>query len=330
MIKSALFYQRVALIVGIGLMAVKFAAWQITQSNAILSDALESIVNVVASGFALFSLSFAHRPKDSNHPYGHGKVEFISVGLEGMLIISAGLFAIGKGIYNFYSPTAISNLPMGIGLTALAGLINYLLARLLITKGSQISSKSMQADGHHLLTDVYSSLGMLAGLALVFISDIIWLDSLLAILVGLLILKTGYTLMRDSVAGIMDETDEKLIADLVAIVNNKRQPDWIDLHNLRVQRFGRNLHLDGHLTLPYYYSLQQAHDRLEEFTQTLQENHPQEVEFFIHSDPCEPPKNCQICTKTDCQVRKAPFQKEITWTLKNTLINKKHHIATPQ
>jgi cation diffusion facilitator family transporter len=309
-------------------MVLKFTAWYLTKSTAILSDALESIVNIVASGFALYSLKLASRPKDENHPYGHGKIEFISVGLEGMFIFIAGLAAIIKGIYTLFHPYTIGYLPTGLAITAGAGLANFGLARMLLSQGKALGSKTMQADGKHLLADVYSSISLIIGLTLVYFTQLFWFDSVLAILFGGLIIKTGYTLLRDSIGGIMDETDVDLVKRIVEQLNRLRRPNWIDLHNLRIQRFGNRLHVDCHVTLPYYFSLQEAHDELDILTEKLSDKNLVELEFFIHSDPCEPPLTCQICTKEDCPVRQAPFQKHIDWSLASTIPNQKHSVHT--
>ncbi len=162
-------------------MLVKLYAWWLTGSNAILSDALESIVNVVASSFALYSVVLSSIPQDKNHPYGHGKIEFLSVGLEGSLIMIAGMATIAKAIYNFIHPQEISSIETGFALTAFSGLVNFGMSRILVKKGNELNSISMVGDGRHLMTDVYSSIGLLVGLAVIYFTGVVWLDNLIAI-----------------------------------------------------------------------------------------------------------------------------------------------------
>ena len=321
-------YQRLAIVIGLLLLLVKFFTWVITGSNAILSDALESIVNVVASSFTLYSVVLAARPQDENHPYGHGKIEFLSVGLEGALILIAGLITIGKAIYNFFHPQEISAIDLGIGLTALSGAINFGLAQLLLKKGKQLGSIAMAGDGKHLMTDVYSSIGLIAGLAIIYFTGMLWLDNLVAVGFGCFIVYSGYTLLRDFISGIMDEADRKLISRVISILNKNRRRNWMDIHNLRIIKYGHGLHIDCHATIPWYFSLEEAHKEVELIGHLIDKNLPNEVEFFIHADPCEPPRTCAICLKDDCQVRKQPLKKKVEWTLHNVQLNEKHDLRT--
>lgn len=321
-------YQRLAIGIGILLLLLKFFTWGLTGSNAILSDALESIVNVVASSFALYSVVLAARPQDENHPYGHGKIEFLSVGLEGSLILIAGLLTIGKAVYNLFNPQEISAIDLGLALTALSGLLNFGLAQLLLKKGKELGSIAMAGDGRHLMTDVYSSIGLVLGLAVIYFTGLVWLDNLIAIAFGGFIIFSGYSLLRDSVSGIMDEADRKLIARVIDILNKNRRRNWMDIHNLRIIKYGHGLHIDCHATIPWYFSLEEAHKEVELIGHLIDKNLPNEAEFFIHADPCEPPRTCAICLKDDCQVRKQPLKKKVEWTLHNVQLNEKHDLDT--
>lgn len=321
-------YQRLAIAIGAFILLVKFFTYWLTGSNAILSDALESIINVLASSFALYSVILAARPQDENHPYGHGKIEFLSVGLEGTLIILAGLATIGKAIYNFFHPQDVDAIDYGILLTAFSGLLNFGLAQLLLRKGKELGSLSMVGDGRHLMTDVFSSIGLIAGLTVLYFTGQLWLDNLIAIAFGCFIIYSGFRLLRDFISGIMDEADVQLISKVISILNTNRRRNWMDIHNLRIIKYGHGLHVDCHATIPWYFTLEKAHKEVTLIDQLVNQNLPNEVEFFIHADPCEPPRSCAICMKDDCHVRQQAFKKKIEWKLLNVLPNKKHDIHT--
>lgn len=327
---SAVHFQRnfrllvIVLAIGALLMGIKFLAWILTNSNAILTDALESIINVVAGGFGLFSLYLASKPKDQNHPYGHGKIEFISAGFEGGLIFLAGSIIIVKAGYNLFFPQSLSRLDTGIFLVAFSGIVNYFMGHVLVRQGLRSNSLILRASGKHLKTDAYSSAGLIAGLGIIYLTGILWLDNLIAILFGILILYTGYKLVRTSVAGIMDEADYQLIEEIVQALSRERTHNWIDVHNFRVIKYGATLHIDCHLTLPYYFEVEKAHREIKAFERSVAAHCQAPVELFIHTDPCEPPNACRICRKADCAVREAPFEKAVRWSLDNLMKNKQH------
>lgn len=314
---------RLAFLTGIVLMIAKFYAWIITDSNGILSDALESIINVIAGGVALFSIGFAARPKDINHPYGHGKIEFISAGFEGTLIALAGLGIIAKSVYNFFIPETLHELDTGIILTALTGGINFLMGYFLLQRGKKSWSVLLQASGKHLMTDGWSSLGLISGLVMIHLTGWLPLDNIIAIIFGIIILYSGFGLVRSSLAGILDEADEALIRHLVAILDAKREANWIDIHNFRIIKYGNALHIDCHLSLPRYFDLEEAHLQVKALEQLIENNLDQAVEVFIHVDPCTP-RSCRICSRKGCPVRQAPFEQQIEWTLENIVKDEKH------
>lgn len=321
--KQAISIQILAIVIGAILMIIKFGAWWLTHSNAIMTDALESIVNIVAGFFALYSLILSQKPRDKNHPYGHGKVEFLSAGFEASLITLAGLGIIAKAIHNSFHPSMIHQLDIGIFLVALAGVINYILGYALEKKGNEAKSLTLIASGKHLKTDAYTSIGLLLGLGLVFMTGWVMLDNIIAILFGLIILYTGYSLLRTSVAGIMDEADDQLIKDIVKDLDKNRRDNWIDIHNFRVIKYGSTLHIDCHMTLPWYFNTREAHDEVEAFEDLVDNICDAPTELFIHVDPCIP-DSCKVCQKKDCPVRGMEKQTRITWELDNIVKNKKH------
>jgi cation diffusion facilitator family transporter len=315
--------QTTVLVLGFFLMIIKYFAYVLTQSNAILSDALESIINVAAGAFALFSIYVSQRPKDNNHPYGHGKIEFISSGFEGGLIAIAGCYILYEASIAFFNPPEVKKLDLGIYLVGFSGLVNFLMGSYLVKHGKDQRSDAMVADGKHLLSDTYTSIGLVVGLILVHFTGLIWLDTVIAIIMGVVILVTGYKLMRKALSGLMDETDIEILEELLPVLSQNRKPEWIDIHNLRVVKYGSNFHVDAHVTLPWYWSLEKAHDELTAIDFLTTEKFHENIEMFIHADPCIP-SSCQICELANCHERKFAFKEKIEWNTENMLKNEKH------
>lgn len=315
--------QAVVLGAGAAIMAVKFAAWRATGSDTILSDALESIVNVVAGGFALYSLVLAAKPRDREHPYGHGKVEFISAGIEGGLVVLAGGAIIIRAVQALLVAKAPHDLGLGILLTGLAGAANLVMGLALRRRGERSGSITMEASGIHLLSDAWSTVAMIAGLVVIHLTGLAWLDQVFAIVFATYILVTGLRVFRRSVAGIMDETDQDLAEQVIATLEDQRRPAWVDVHNFRMIKYGAVLHIDCHATLPWYYTLEQAHAEITAMEHAVNAMNERTVELFIHMDPCIP-TSCHICSLADCPVRKHAFTHRVPWTLDTVLDNKKH------
>ena len=315
--------QQLSLGVGIILLLVKFAAWWLTGSNAILTDAVESIVNVIAASLGLYAIYLSMLPRDENHPYGHGKVEFISASVEGTMILIAGVLMIGKAIYNWFIPQEIEDLTTGIILVTLAGAVNFIMGVYLYRRGKKENSLALEASGRHLKTDGWSTLGLLIGLTVFYFYPAQWIDSLLAIAFGLFIAFNGYSILRKSLAGIMDEADTQLINKLVAKLSARRRKEWIDIHNLRVVKYGPQLHIDAHLTVPFYFTVEQMHDEVEALNELVDNYCGSRVEMFIHVDPCIP-QACQFCLVADCPERKSVFDQRVDWNIELVTKNQKH------
>jgi len=275
-----------AILIGTAIMAAKFYAWHLTGSSAILSDALESIINVVAGCFALAAIITAARPPDHDHPYGHGKIEFFAAGFEGALIILAafGIFKVGLG--HLLHPQPLPHL--GVGLMVLLGtaVANLLLGLVLLKLGKKTESLVLEADGQHILTDVYTSGGVLLGLFLAHLSGWYWLDGTIACLVGINILRTGLQLVRRSFAGLMDAMDPDLLQRVVDVINKSRRPNWIDIHRLRVWRSGRQVHIDLHRILPGDLPLDDAHTEAGHLENALYAGFEGNASVLVHMDPC--------------------------------------------
>ncbi len=311
--------------ISIALLLVKFAAYYFTRSVSILTDALESIVNVAAGLIGLYSLFVAAKPRDRDHPYGHGKAEFLSAAVEGTMIGIAGVIIIYKSVQQFIYPTELARLDLGIILVSSTALVNLFLGVYCVRIGRKNSSLALIASGKHLQTDTISTLGIVAGLVVIYFTGWDWIDGVIAICFGLFIIYMGYRILRRSIAGIMDEADEKLVTKLAELLEQQRQTEWVDLHNLRVIKYGAVLHIDCHLTVPWYFNVHEAHVEIDQLAAIVRGEFGETVELFVHSDGCLP-FQCPICNKADCPVRQHNFVKRIPWTLENISQDEKHRL----
>jgi len=255
----------ISLVIGVGLLGVKFFAYRLTGSTAVLSDALESIVNVVAAIFALGSLAVAARPADRSHPYGHGKIEYFAAAFEGGLIAFAAILIIYEAGQGFFRPSELRQIDLGLAITLGAGIVNAALGWFLLRTGRATQSLTLQADGKHVLSDFWTSLGVIIGLVLVRFTGLTWFDLLAAAIVGLNLGWTGFWLVRHAAGGLLDEEDTQLIRKLVKAFDDYRTPGIIRIHHLRAIRSGRFTHVDAHLVVPEYWPVDRAHVLAERF-----------------------------------------------------------------
>jgi len=319
--------QVIIALIAILLFSLKTIAWWLTDSVAILTDALESIANVVAGLIGVYSLYISAKPKDTDHPYGHGKVEFISAAVEGAFIIVAGVLIIYKASMNLFVPHHPHKLDIGIILIAVTAFVNFIAGTICIKIGKRNRSLALVASGNHLRADMYTTLGIIAGLVILYFTSIWWIDSVMAILFAFMILVTGFRILRSSIAGIMDEADIDLLKDMVVTLSEKRHVNWIDLHNLRIIKYGAFIHLDCHLTVPWYFNVHEAHDEIDAISKLVKDKYGESMELFVHSDGCLD-FSCAICEKYDCTKRKHSFVRKINWTIENVASDHKHTVET--
>jgi cation diffusion facilitator family transporter len=309
--------------IAVALFLAKLAAYYLTQSVAVLTDALESTVNVIAGFIGLYSLRVAAKPRDIDHPYGHGKAEFLSAAVEGALVLMAGLIIIYEAIVDFIHPHALQRLDKGIFIVAFTAVVNFVVGAICIARGKKNGSMALEAGGRHLQSDTYATTGIIIGLVLILYTGQIWLDGVVSIIIAGIILFTGYHILRKSIAGIMDEADIQLLQDMISYINAHRRENWIDLHNLRVIKYGGLLHVDCHLTVPWYLNVVEAHHEVEALTSLIKSKFGESMEFFVHTDPCFD-FACHICIKENCAVRKHPLEERLEWTLANVVANQRH------
>lgn len=321
--KDKIGFQKMIAVFGVLLFIGKIIAWKLTNSDAVFSDAMESIVNVISAFMGLYSLYLASKPKDEDHPYGHGKVEFVTSGIEGALIAIAGIMIIYEGINSLLTGKILNQLDWGIAIIAATAIVNYFLGYISIKKGKKENSLVLISSGKHLQSDTITTLGVVISLVIVYFTKIYWIDSVVALLFGGYIIVVGYKIVRKSLSGIMDEQDPQLLNSIIDLLEKNRKTEWIDVHNMKIQQFGASLHIDAHITLPWYYSLREAHNEMENVILLLASNMKRSIEFNFHMDDCKP-ISCPICQIADCPVREKDFVKRVTWTPENVTRVDKH------
>ncbi|MHB1923055.1 MAG: cation diffusion facilitator family transporter, partial [Chitinophagaceae bacterium] len=221
-------------------------------------------------------------------------------------------------------PRTLSAIHTGMILIGLSALCNFILGIYLIQFGKRIPSITISGNGQHVLTDSYSTLGLVFALIIIQITKWQWLDPAVSLLLAALILRKGYQLLRKAISGLMDETDLLVVDEVILILSANREKAWIDMHNMRIQQYGNNYHVDCHLTLPYYFDLVQVHAEIKSVAMVVNQHiSVGEVEFFIHTDPCVP-SCCPYCMMENCPVRQFPFNSKLNWTKDNLLPNRKH------
>jgi cation diffusion facilitator family transporter len=301
-----------ALIVGIGLMGLKFWAYWITGSSAILSDALESIINVVASAFGLGSVVVSAKPADRSHPYGHGKIEFFSAGFEGALILFAACGIFFEGIKQILNPQVLPHLGAGLFLLVAAGLVNLVMGLVELRIGKRTKSLVLEADGKHLLTDVYTSGVVLIGLALVYLTGWFRLDGIVACLAGINIVFWGVKLARKGFGELMHTSDPELLDEICGLLSHHRKEIWIDIHRLRSWRSGKTVHVDFHLILPKDLPLEKGHREVKELEAVFSKHFGGMSDILVHLDPCLEPE-CPVCGNNLCDMRREARIHEKIW-----------------
>lgn len=282
-----------SVIVGFSLLAVKFFAYWITDSAAILSDAAESIVNVVTAVFALYSLKVAVKPPDECHPYGHGKIEFFSAALEGGAIVVAAVWIIHKSIDELVAGPEIKQLDVGILLVTGAAVVNFVLGLYLIKIGKKERSLILEVDGRHVITDVVTSGGVVVGLIVVYFTKWMILDPVIAILAALNIVYTGWKLLRQAAIGMMDAASTEDNQRINEILSKPSFQQVCGYHKLRHRHSGNFHFVDFHLILPKQLQIEQAH-AIATAVEAQVASELGDASVMAHIEPCKR-KDCPQC-----------------------------------
>jgi cation diffusion facilitator family transporter len=276
-------------VIGFMMLAIKMGAYLATGSATVLSDALESVVHVAATSFMFFCFRLAALPPDANHPYGHGKAEHLSVGFEGGMILLAALAIVWQAVMNLLSiDHEVKQIDIGFWLILSAAVINLLLGAFLLRVGKRTASVILVADGHHVLSDVWTSIGVLAGIGLMWMVEDphrrAIIDSTVAIGLACFIVIVATKLIRRAVGGLLDEVDRRMLTRVVEAINEIRDPEWLDVHNLRMRHSGDITHLDFHLTVPGEWTVAHGHEVEERIERHVLERLGTRGSVIIHFD----------------------------------------------
>jgi len=278
------------IIVGVVILGLKFLAWWMTGSVALLSDAMESIVNVVASVVTWYAIRVSHMPADENHPFGHHKAEYFSAVLEGVLIVLAALLIIREAVLAFLSLHAIEAPVAGLAINALAAIGNGLWAAILMREGRKARSPALVADGRHLWTDVVTSIGVIAGLVLALSTGWLWLDPLIAIIVAVNIIWHGWQMLSSSVQGLMDvAVDPAGIAEIERIISANSE-GALEFHDLKTREAGRARFIEFHLVVPSEMTVERSHNICDRIEHALAKTIPGS-RVVIHVEPAHKAKH---------------------------------------
>lgn len=305
-----------SVLVSLFVLTFKTIAYLQTHSQAIFSDALESIVNVVASIVALWSVHESSIPADDQHPYGHGKLEYFSAAFEGGLICFAAIMIMGKSIYAMISHQPLENFASGFFFSILASFLNLFLGIYLKFIGKKYYSAALNSSGTHVLSDLWTTAGSLLGLGLVWVTDILWIDAVAAILMAFYLLYAGYKVVRFAFGGLLDEYDEESLQCLANSLEKNRIPGIIDIHQTRMIRAGRFHHIDAHLVIPEFWDISEAHSKTNAFEDDVVTDYPLEGEIAFHLDPCLK-SYCSQCDLETCPIRLQKFVGRDSFTPKS-------------
>jgi len=282
-----------SIVVGIVVLALKYTAYVLTGSVALLSDAIESIVNVATAVVALLAVRWSGMPADAGHPYGHHKAEYFSAVVEGVLIVIAALAILREAYFGYLAPKSLDAPWQGLAVNGLASLVNAVWSWVLIRQGRRLQSPALMADGRHLSTDVLSSVGVLAGVALAAVTGWRMLDPALAAAVAFYILWSGWRLMKDSVGGLMDEAvPPETLAHIREIISANAD-GAIEAHDLRTRHAGRMMFIDFHLVVPSSMSVAVAHDICDRLERAIRAEFPDAL-ISIHVEPDNQAKHSGI------------------------------------
>lgn len=284
----------------------KVAAYLYTGSMALLADAAESTVNVMAAVVMTYSVVVSRRPADADHPYGHGKAEPLSAAVEGALVGGAAAFIAVEGVRRLIAPSEIGHVGVGMAISALAGLANLALGVYLLAVGRRERSEALRADGVHVLSDTATTAASIGALVAVQWTGIVTIDPLVALLVAANLLWAGWKVVRRSLTGLLDEADFGLLERIAKVLESARRPEWCDIHQLRSRHAGQRRHVDLHLVVPRYFAMDEAHRVGDALEAALDRALEGEGDFIVHLDPCRP-LHCSGCAMPGCPVRSAPL-----------------------
>lgn len=297
------------LIVSVVVLLLKTQAYYATLSLAVMSDALETVINVVTALVALFAVKVAAEPADENHPYGHGKLEYFSASFEGGLVFFAGLAVIYQGVLSFFRDTRTIDAFNGNIYLFAATALNLGLGLYLIRYGKKSNSETLSASGQHIMSDVVTTAGVFGGLVLVKVTGLVWIDSVVALIAGGYLLWEASKILNNTASALMDGVDEDSLKLLAEVMDKHKIPEVIDIHNARMIRSGSFHHIDAHVVVPEYMDVATVHRLTHDFEMKIVKDYKYDGEIAFHIDPCKR-SFCKQCHLTACQLREANFEQD--------------------
>lgn len=307
-----------ALFASVLLLALKSVAAYVTGSSAVLSDALESIVNVFTASMAVGVLKFTSAPADEEHPYGHGKAEFFSAVFEGGLIVFAAIAIALESGRSLVRGSAIESIDLGLLLSGFAALGNLALGLHLRRVGRAAKSEALVASSAHVLSDVKTTIGTIGALVVVRLTGWTWADPMMALAIAAHLAWEGGLIVRRAFGGLLDEIDLESLKTLAESIARHRRPGIIDIHHLRAIRSGSFHHVDAHLVVPEYWDVLHMHELTHEFETKVVADYPYDGEIAFHVDPCRR-QFCRVCDVAECPIRQRPFERPNSFDLKSLL-----------
>ena len=281
-------YAWLSILTAVATILLKAVAWQLTDSVGLLSDALESVVNLAGAMMALAMISLAALPPDEDHAYGHGKAEYFSAGFEGLLILVAAMAIGATAVMRLFDPRPLEQVGIGLAVSLAASLLNLVTALILRAAGRRYRSLTLEADAHHLLTDVWTSAGVIVGLAAVSLTGWLWLDPVIALLVAGNILRIAWKLLYSSAQGLMDRALPDADTVLLQAIFDQHRAQGIEFHALRTRESGARRFIDVHVLVPGHWSVQHAHELVEKIEADIRHALPQST-ILTHLEPLEDP-----------------------------------------
>lgn len=299
----------IVILFGFIILLLKLYAYYISSSMALKSDALESLVNILSGMFAMYSIFYSRRPADKNHPYGHGKMEFFSAIFEGALIVLASILIVYESIEKMIIGFTLKELTIALMVNFFAGSLNGTLGFLLIRIGKKKNSYALKADGHHLLSDFYTTLGILFGLILVKLTGILWIDPLVSALFGMYLLYIGMSIIIKDMNPLLDKENPKILQKIVDSINSLNEERIISVHGARIIQSGNFYYVDIHFVLPEFFTIEEMNLFIHYYEIQVLKKAGLRGEFHSHVDPCKR-IYCNSCQLKNCPIRVMSFQEK--------------------
>lgn len=304
-------YALLSVLAAVCTILLKTIAWWLTDSVGLLSDAAESLVNLAAAGVTVYALRVAARPPDSKHHFGHTKAEYFSAAVEGQLIFIAAISILIQASLRWMDPRPVTELSSGIVISILASVVNGLVAWRLLAVGRQHDSAALVADAKHLLTDIWTTVGVVLGLIAVHLTGLLWLDPLIACVVALHILWVGWDLLQSSSHNLRDRAWDQEAIDKLADILDRFRDETLDIHGLRTRVSGQRKYVDMHVLVPGAWTVQQGHDQVEKIETAIIQSFPK-TEVLCHLEPQDDPLShndylCEVSVSSDGITPKGHF-----------------------